>query len=199
MVNTTLYIPKKTENFTGYISTIQDSILEHIDVESSSNYSEYYASIKAFEWRNTNPFASKPSYGWISFSFKQNPFFIAYYEIEQRRDADGDFLVKWVFEGSNNNVTWITLDKELSVPGFAAKGERRLFEIKRKGRYQYFRIRSLVYCIMTIKKIDIYGFFCDNEMICKGLYSFLRTKGCQSKRTVSFTYMIIALITNIHS
>ena len=194
MVNTTLYYPKDDKAFSGYVSTIQSRVIENVDLASSSLYGDniIHSPISAFEWSKYDPFASSVTYGWLSFSFKQKPFFISYYELGQRTDFSINFIDNWVFECSNNNLTWKILDRRSNIPGFSAKGEHRLFEIKKKGFYKFFRIRSLVENVTTIKRIEVYGFFCEEGMKCD--MPLLPTKGCQKNHSINTIFFMVILI-----
>ena len=199
MSTATLYVPKKNEKFVGYISTIQGNIEANVKLSSSPPYSNIYSAINPFEWDSNAPFASKEKLGWFTFSFNEKPFFITHYEIKQRQDSDYDFIRKWAFEGSNDNISWRILDKEFNVPGFAALNESRLFEIKRKGSFKYFRLRSLYKDgILTVKAIEVYGFFCENEFICDPPYSYQKTIRCRSRNISGLSYLLM-IILSTHS
>ena len=194
MSTATLYVPKKNEKFVGYISTIQDNIEANVKLSSSEIYNDQHQVINAFNWTSHYPFASLEPLGWFTFSFNEKPFFITHYELRQRHDYSNSYIREWAFEGSNDNISWRILDKEFNVPGFAALNESRLFEIKRKGSFKYFRLRSLYKDgILTVKAIEVYGFFCENEVICDPPYSYQKTIRCRSRNipVLSYSLMII--------
>ena len=193
MVNVILYVPKTNSNFSGYISTVQGNISNNIDINSAPIWAVEHDSLYAFEWSVKKPYASKEINGWLSFSFKQKPFYITHYELGQRTDSIYSLLKKWVLEGSNNNETWKVIDRRSSVPGFEANGERRLFEIRKKGKYIYYRLRNINEGILTVDKIEVYGFFCEEGMICNEQYSFLRTNRCPVRRTLGFYFVLLIL------
>ena len=110
--------------------------------------------------------------------------------MKQREDSNSDFFKKWTFLGSNDNETWIKLDKRSDVEGFYSTGAERLFECK-KGSYKYFKIMSDIIGLITIKRIDIYGIHCNKGEDCNIRKLFNRSCSKKAKTQRIFVFVIL--------
>jgi hypothetical protein len=80
--------------------------------------------------------------GWLRYDFgASNSKVITYYSITGIGDpAELDQNVKsWTFEGSDDAVSWTTLDTQTNVAAWGA-GEKRVFNISNTTAYRYYRV-----------------------------------------------------------
>lgn len=193
MPKTEWYRPSSSSSFSGFISSIQNNLSDSIDTYSTKIYNENHMPIKALNWNSIHPWASSDGEnGIISFSLKQKPFYITHYQLQQRTEYNASFLSSWKFQGSNNNETWQTIDRRNSPTGFVSNGEVRIFNCK-NGNFKYFRIFSESLICVTIKKIEIYGFYCNESSECNLNHLFRHS--CSLNRNSHFSLFIIFLIT----
>jgi hypothetical protein len=181
MPKTECYRPPSNNEFSGFVSHVQENLLNRISVDSSTPYNSDHIPIRAFNWSNNFPWASRGNeYGWISFSFIQNPFYITHYQLKQRTDYNVSFLESWVFEGSNDGVNWSIIDRRNNPTGFVSKGQIKLFECH-SGNFKHFRITSnTINTVVTIQRIEVYGFYCNTETGCN-LYNLFH-QSCSTKK-----------------
>lgn len=111
---------------------------------SSTDYSTAYQAWKAFNgttvdagdcWVTANNILT----GWLQYKF-DTPKNIEQYAVISRNSANRGDLKTWTFEGSNDGVSWETLDTRNNESAWNAN-EKREYEVKVKfGSYMYYRI-----------------------------------------------------------
>ena len=161
---------KPNSHFKGFIYQIQGNIDTFISIEAGSIYQDkiVHSPRNAFNFSHEGD-AAATSYSekWISFSLLNESFFyVTHYELQQRTDSTMHFMENWTFEALDDRNAWIELDSRHQDPTFTNQGDMKIFPCQRKGIFQQFRIHELEQEILTLKRIDIYGIYCNTKEIC---------------------------------
>ena len=164
-----------TAHFTGFINHIQGKIDSYLTISSGSLYQnqQMHNPQNAFNYDSTtHAAATDRTEKWISFSFKNNYFYVTHYELQQRSETTDHLMKNWSFEAKNDLGEWMKLDTSFQDKDFDECGDQKLFPCK-KGIYQHFRIHEEEQEILTLKRIDIYGIFCNTKDVCmRYIYKF---------------------------
>ena len=108
---------------------------------------------------------------WILFNFKKRKFQMSGYSLKQACcDAVGCccIIYSWSMQGSNDNKTWTTIDKQEKQRDFN-DCDTKSWEVSSQQRYSYIRLiqdepfPKCWYCI-GLSKIEIYGTLSGAEM-----------------------------------
>ena len=172
MKNLIGYVPENT--FSGFIYDNQGNIQNVISYEMSSQYNYKHPVYLAFDYSNTGLPAATQSDNkkWINFSLNSGVFLITHYELHQRVDTEVHFMKEWMFSASNDGNNWMTLDRKKTDSSFDKLGGTKLCSCK-KGIFQSFSLKEIEQYILTVHRIEIYGFYCMKRTLCdKILLSF---------------------------
>ena len=178
----------------GYISTLQDTndFNNKISINHSLIY-QTYDPISAFRY-NSDAISVLSGDCWLSFTLKNNYFYITHYELHQRRSTFSNLLENWVFEGSNDDKTWKILDRKVikSNDPFYSLDASKVFKAK-QGVYQSFKLKHSG--LLVLNKIEIYGFLCDTKEYCQLNSLFKRSCKTKYSTNIASYFFIVALST----
>ena len=192
MKNLAWYVPENT--FSGFIDDNQGNIQNAISYKMSSQYNNGYPVYLAFDYSNTGHPAATQSDNqkWINFSLNSGFFLITHYELHQRVDVTDHFMKEWMFSASSDGINWMTLDQKKTDSSFDKLGGTKLCSCK-KGIYQGFSLKELEQEILTVHRIEIYGFYCIKRHFCERvlLSFFSRIRKIHLPISSTFIYLFM--------
>jgi hypothetical protein len=117
-----------------------------VTVTTSSNNSETYAGFKAADLQTNSEWLSDYQKNqWFCYNFNNLSVSPTHYSIQSADVTGGsprNFPKEWVVEGSNDEVTWIELDRRANVTALAGRSKIEVFSISNSGVWRMIRIRQ---------------------------------------------------------
>lgn len=111
-------------------------------IANSSGVYGGYAAWRAFDHTN-QPWITPSSIGTIDYQFPE-PHVFTQYAVTSRIDENTP--KSWIFEGSNDGVTWIPLDTQTGITDWYTLRVRKVFSIENTIAYTYGRLHITASC-----------------------------------------------------
>ena len=150
-------------------------------------------------YENNIPFTTNDSNPYITYYFKERKLYYESYTILSVIDPDlwTNFPRHWTIKGSDDNVTWRTLDIQ-HTEVFTERNQKEIFRCKRPQAYHYIKISQIGLNsqnsnLMRFEQIEFFGTLFPKEFNFFPNHSFYAT----CKKKLKSSNIALCLLMNI--